>query len=161
MKKIAHVLGIISLATVISCGGTTEQKEEVQSEESQIVIEEVETVTEAPTDFMADKGIGPITSVTLDEAINQEMADAGKELYNQMCSACHKPDVKFIGPAQKGVLDRRSPEWIMNMILNPQEMVEKNETAKALLEEYNNVPMTDMGLSEEQARSIIEYFRTL
>ena len=159
MKKITHVLGIISLAAFVSCGGSTEQKEESTSEEMAPAVEEV--VTEVAVDAMADKGIGPVSSITLDEAINEEMANAGKELYNQMCSACHKPDVKFIGPAQKGVLDRRSPEWVMNMILNPQEMLEKNETAKALLEEYNNVPMTDMGLNEEQARSIIEYFRTL
>jgi len=161
MKRITQVVGIISLAAVISCGGNSEQKEETQPEESLVVIKEVEAVNETPNDFMADKGIGLVSSVSLDESVNEEMAKAGEVLYNQMCSACHKPDVKFIGPAPKGILDRRSPEWVMNMILNPQEMLEKNETAKALLEEYNNVPMTDMGLNEEQARSILEYFRTL
>ncbi len=158
MNKIKYTFGIISLAAVISCGGNTEQKEDTVTDTAPSVVEEI---VDKPTNSKEDKGIGPVTSITLDEAINQEMADAGKELYNQMCSACHKVDVKFIGPSQKGVLERRSPEWVMNMILNPQEMLEKNETAKALLAEYNNVPMTDMGLSEEQARSIIEYFRTL
>ncbi len=160
MRKITHVLGIISLAAFISCGGNTDQTEEVKTDNATPVAEEVEE-TKTAANPMTDKGIGTVTSVTLDETINQEMADAGKELYNQMCTACHKVDVNFIGPAQKGVLDRRSPEWVMNMILNPQEMLEKNETAKALLAEYNNVPMTNMGLSEEQARSILEYFRTL
>jgi mono/diheme cytochrome c family protein len=158
MIKILQVLGIISLAAFISCGGSTDQKDAVTIEG---VAPMVVVATEVSSDVMADKGIGSVTSVTLDEAINEEMVIAGQELYNQMCSACHKPSVKFIGPAPKDILKRRSPEWVMNMILNPQEMVEKNETAKALLEEYNNVPMTDMGLSEEQARSIIEYFRTL
>ncbi|MCF6353280.1 MAG: cytochrome c [Cyclobacteriaceae bacterium] len=159
MKKITHVLGIISLAAVISCGGNTKKNEETQTEDTKPIVEEAKV--EEPVNFMEDKGIGPITSVTLNETVDEEMVKAGEVLYNQMCSACHKVDVKFIGPAQKGVLERRSPEWVMNMILNPQEMLEKNETAKALLAEYNNVPMTDMGLSEEQARSIIEYFRTL
>jgi len=158
MKKSFKLLGIFGLAALVSCGGSTEQKEESAEAEATPVVEEV--VEAVAADFMLDKGIGPVTTVTFDEAVNAEMAEAGKVLYGQMCTACHKPEVKFIGPAQKGVLNRRSPEWIMNMIINPQEMLEKNEAAKALLVEYNNVPMTNMGLTEEQARSIVEYFRT-
>ncbi len=157
MKTITRVLGIISLAAIASCGGN----EEAQTEETKPVVAEAEVKTELAINFMEDKGIGPVSTVTFDETVNLEMAKEGEILYNQMCTACHKADVKFIGPAQKGVLNRRSPEWVMNMILNPQEMLEKNEAAKALLAEYNNVPMTNMGLSEEQARSILEYFRTL
>jgi len=158
MKNIILVFGIIGLTAFISCGGNTEQKEETTTKETESV---AEVVKEEPIDFMADKGIGPVLSVVLSETLDQELVKEGEVLYNQMCTACHKPEVKFIGPAQKGILDRRSPEWVMNMILNPQEMLEQNETAKALLVEYNNVPMTNMGLSEEQARSIIEYFRTI
>lgn len=160
MKKSFQLLGIFGLAVAMSCGASSEQKDDNVAVEELPVVEEVETTIET-SDTMDDKGIGPVTSVEFEEAINEEMAAKGEALYGQMCTACHKPEVKFIGPAQKGVLDRRSPEWIMNMILNPQEMLEKNETAKALLKEYNNVPMTDMGLTEDQARSIVEYFRKL
>lgn len=160
MKKSAFLASVLGLSMFVACsGGSTDQKEEATTTEAAPATEVVKE--EATDDFMADKGIGPVTSVTLGEEVDQEMANKGKELYNQMCTACHKPDVKFIGPAQKGVLDRRSPEWVMNMILNPQEMLEKNDYAKALLKEYNNVPMTNQGLTEEQARSIVEYFRTL
>jgi len=160
MKSIAQVFGIIGFAAVMSCGGGSSD----QSEKN-IVVEVVpetviEVVDEMSSDPMADKGIGPISSITINQDIDVAMAAKGKELYNQMCSACHKIDVKFIGPSQKGVLDRRSPEWVMNMILNPQEMLEKNATAIALLKEFNNVPMTNMGLTEEQARSVLEYIRT-
>lgn len=164
MKKSAFLASVLGLSMFVACsGGGTEQKEEATAPEVAPATEEVvkEEAPAASDDFMADKGIGPVTSVTLEETVNQEMAKKGEELYNQMCTACHKPDVKFIGPAQKGVLDRRSPEWVMNMILNPQEMLEKNEYAKNLLKEYNNVPMTNQGLTQEQARSIVEYFRTL
>lgn len=160
MKRIAYILGIFSLVLIYSCGGgNSEQKEESAVEENMPVIEEVVEIAEVVN--IEDKGIGPVTALTLDETIDETMAKNGEELYNQMCSACHKPTVKFIGPAPKDILKRRSPEWVMNMILNPQEMVETNATAKALLEEYNNVPMTDMGITEEQAREILEYFRTL
>ena len=50
----------------------------------------------------------------------------------------------------------------MNFMLNPDEMVEKDETAKALFEEYNKVPMViPGGITEEEARAILEYFRTI
>ena len=157
MRNIAQVVGIIGIAILISCGGNSEQQEQTVVEEQTPNIEEVVEVAVN----LEDKGIGPVVSITLEEAIDETMAKNGEELYNQMCSACHKPTVKFIGPAPKDILERRSPEWVMNMILNPQEMMEKNATAKALLEEYNNVPMTDLELTEEQVRAILEYFRTL
>jgi len=48
----------------------------------------------------------------------------------------------------------------MNMILNPDEMVQKDPIAKALLAEYLS-PMANQNLTEEQARAVLEYFRTL
>lgn len=71
------------------------------------------------------------------------------------------PDRKLIGPGMKGIYDRRSPAWVMNMILNPTEMLQKDETAIALLKEYNNVMMLNQNLSEKEARALSEYFRTL
>ena len=78
-----------------------------------------------------------------------------------MCTACHKPNEKFIGPPQAGVLERRTPEWIMNMILNPEVMIVENSLAKELLMEFNGAPMANQNLTEEQARAVLEYFRTL
>src|SRR3990172_11233125 len=112
------------------------------------------------TDPMKDKGIGPVTSLTLG-AIDNAIAEEGKTIYNSKCTACHNPTQKLIGPPQKGVLDRRTPEWVMNMILNPQEMLDKNPIAQKLLKEYNNVPMTPQGLTEDDARKVLEYIRTL
>ena len=109
---------------------------------------------------MSDKGIGPIKSVTLADEIDMEMVATGEKVFNTKCSVCHKPDKRFVGPAPKGIFERRSPEWIMNMILNPEEMVQKNAAAKALLAEYLS-PMANQNLTEEEARAVLEYFRTL
>ena len=68
---------------------------------------------------------------------------------------------KLIGPAMKGIYERRSPEWVMNMLLNPAEMLKQDPIAKALLEEYNNVMMLNQNLEESEARAIAEYMRTL
>ena len=110
---------------------------------------------------MENKGIGPITTVDLGASVDAALAEQGKGIYDKMCTACHKPTEKFIGPAPVGILDRRSPEWVMNMILNPVEMTQKDPIAKKLLMEFNGSPMADQNLTEEEARAVLEYFRTL
>lgn len=110
---------------------------------------------------LENKGIGPIDSVTISEEIDAEMASRGKVLYEQKCNACHKVGTTFIGPPPNGILERRTPEWVMNMILNPDEMVQKDSLAKALFMEFNGQMMTNQQVSVEEARSILEYFRTL
>lgn len=148
MKKI-NLLLLLS-AFLFACGGNS-GKEEAQTEEAP---------TTENTDPMKNKGIGPVTSVTLTD-IDQEMVAEGKTIFENMCTACHKADKKFIGPSPQGILDRRTPEWVMNMILNPEEMVEKDPIAKQLLVEHNGAPMADQNLTEDQARKVLEYFRTL
>lgn len=151
-KLFLSTLVVFLLAT--SCGKdkaakNSEENSEVKTEESS-----------ATTDPLSDKGIGPIKSLTLADEIDMEMVAKGEEVYNSKCSACHKIDKRFVGPAPKGILERRSPEWVMNMILNPEEMVQKNPIAKALLAEYLS-PMANQNLTEEEARAVLEYFRTL
>lgn len=151
MKLKVLVLAIVA-AVITSCGGEGKKEEKVAApvEEQKVVVEE--------TDPMKDKGVGPITSITLGE-IDQKMADEGKAVFLAKCSACHKISKRVVGPALVGVTTRRSPEWIMNMILNPEKMVVENPTAKALLAEYV-APMANQNLTEAEARMILEYFRT-
>lgn len=149
--KIKLMLLAISTMVFLSCGDNA-KKSENEAAPAEVKTEVV------PADPMQDKGIGPIKSVALGE-IDMEMAEQGKAVFTSMCSACHKMSKRFVGPALTGVTERRSPEWIMNMILNPEEMVEKNPIAKQLLAEYLS-PMANQNLTEEQARQILEYFRT-
>ena len=107
------------------------------------------------------KGVGPITKLVLSEEIDEDMAAYGLEVFNANCIACHKMDSRLVGPALAGVVERRSPEWIMNMILNPDGMVKENAAAKKLLMEYNGSPMANQNLTEVEAREVLEYFRTL
>ena len=116
---------------------------------------------ESSISSLDNKGIGPISKIVFDNEINQNLAKSGKKLFNQLCTSCHMIKEESVGPAIKGILDRRSPEWIMNMILNPTEMVQKDPIAKKLLAEYNNEYMYNQNLIEDEAREIIEYFRTL
>ena len=147
--KLVLTFTIITLLT--SCGGGSDQKTTQSSTTAPMTNDQ---------DPMTNKGIGPVKQVTLGE-INPTMAAEGEQIYKSMCSACHKPAEKFIGPAPKGIMERRSPEWIMNMILNPEEMVKSDPIAKKLLAEFNFAPMANQHLTEEQARKVLEYFRTI
>ena len=119
---------------------------------------EVKTEEPATIDPMQDLGIGPITSITLPPTIDADMAKEGHELFDLKCTACHKMSKRKIGPMMDGITERRTPEWIMNMILNPDEMVQKNALARSLLMEYS-APMANQSLTEAEARVLLEYFR--
>ena len=168
MKIVLKSVTLLFTMLLVSCGGKEEKKKEGFSVEREKAATE-KTVEASPADAtpaserveLSNKGVGPITSVVLDAEIDQAMAKKGEEVYNQMCLACHRVGKKFIGPAPNNILERRSPEWVMNMILNPEEMVKQDPLAKELLQEFNGAPMANQGLTEEQARSVLEFFRTL
>ena len=118
---------------MISCGGKEEKKKEgfsvtrQKTDTEQPVTPPEASATKASERVdLTNKGLGPVTSVTLNPEIDQAMAATGKEVYDQMCLACHRIGKKFIGPAPNGVLERRTPEWVMNMILNPEQMVKED-----------------------------------
>lgn len=122
--------------------------------------------SDVPPSEMVDlknKGVGPMADANVDISgeIDQAMADKGKEIYDQKCTACHNPYKRLVGPPQEGIMDHRTPEWVMNMIMNPEVMLQKDPIAKAMLEEFNGAIMSNQNVSEEEARSLVEYFRTL
>lgn len=143
---------------LFSCGGNEKSSTSSQGETAK---ESSEAQEKVEIDPMQNKGIGPIESIEIAEVIDEGMAEKGKEIFDSKCSSCHKPTERFIGPAPKGLLDRRTPEWAMNMILNPMEMVEKDPIAKQLLIEANGAPMANQQLTEEDARQVLEYIRTI
>jgi cytochrome c len=166
MKTGLKLMTLLFTIALISCGGKEEKKKESFSYEKKAATEQTTTlkVEKVPASEKVDligKGVGPIKSLTLGADIDQAMATHGEDVYKKMCTACHRADKKFIGPAPTGILERRTPEWVMNMILNPDEMVKQDPLAKELLMEFNGAPMANQNLSEEDARAVLEYFRTL
>ncbi|SEP70328.1 Cytochrome c [Hyunsoonleella jejuensis] len=164
MKTIPKILTLLLLTLFISCGGKEEKKKEkiqLKSTTEKKVEKKTETVPPSKRVDLNNKGVGPITSLELSSEIDQALVTKGEDIYKKMCTACHRVEKKFIGPAPKGILERRSPEWVMNMILNPEKMVKEDQLAKDLLMEFNGSPMANQNLTEEEARAVLEYFRTL
>jgi cytochrome c len=162
MKTIQRLALFLTIGMFVSCGENTDNKTESAKSSEPAAVEETEVLEPASTRITLDnKGVGKIKSIELGETIDAAMAERGSELFNTNCSACHKTDKRFIGPNPTGILERRSPEWIMNMILDPKLMVEEDQCAKDLLVEFNGAAMANQNMSEEQAREILEFFRTL
>ena len=105
------------------------------------------------------KGVGPVKEVKLGP-VDPALVEKGKRVFEQKCAACHKFEERYVGPALGGITRRRSPEWIMNMILNPQGMLEKDPTAKDLLAEYYT-PMTFQNVTEADARAVLDLARSV
>ena len=166
MKRILKglILLFIFSLILISCGDGDEKKEKEKikigtKKETKKITDK--NVNKKETIDLSNKGVGPIISIQLSETIDEARVVKGIEVYKIKCAICHKIGKIFIGPPPNGILERRSPEWIMNMILNPEEMVIKDPIAIQLLMDYNGSPMANQNLTEEEARNILEYFRTL
>ena len=159
MRKLFMPLALAGL--ILSCGEKKEEKKEGFEMNRTKKEVKAEPVSEGVPVDMNNKGVGPIKSVTFADEIDAELAAKGQKTFSTICVACHMAEQRLIGPALKGVFERRSPEWVMNMILNPDGMLKEDPIAKALLKEYNNAVMLNQNLSEDDARAVAEYLRTL
>lgn len=112
-------------------------------------------------DQAADSGgevvVGKIKEVQLNDPLDPEMVERGKAIYEMKCAACHKlTDQRVVGPGWKGITERRSPVWIMNMVVDPDAMLEKDPVAQELLKECL-VRMPNQNLTEQDARDVLEF----
>ena len=88
-----------------------------------------------------------------------ERITRGQAIYDMKCSACHKLDeMRVVGPGWKGVTQRRAPEWIMNMVLNVEVMLDKDPEAQKLLE-LCLTRMPNQNVSIGDARDVLEFMR--
>ncbi len=110
------------------------------------------------SNFEKEHGIGPIQERLTIADFNLEKAQRGQDIFESKCAACHQMDSRLVGPPIKGLTERRSAEFIMNIILNPNEMVRNHPEGQKMMQEYMMV-MPYQNVSEDEAREIYEYFR--
>jgi mono/diheme cytochrome c family protein len=111
------------------------------------------------TPFELENGIGPVKQAIQLGTIDPELAEKGKQVFEAKCVLCHKMTERYVGPALGDVTQRRTPTYIMNMILNPEEMYTRHPEARKLLAELMT-QMPNLGLTQDEARQIVEYLRT-
>ncbi len=160
MKKIVSVLALGAL--LASCGDKKEEKKEsFEMNRTKTEAKTTEADAEGVPVDMDNDGVGPFKDIAFSDEIDEELAAAGEAKYSAICVACHAAEKRLIGPALKGVYERRSPAWVMNMIIGPDKMLKEDPIAKALLKEYNNAIMLNQNLTEDETRAVAEYLRTL
>jgi cytochrome c1 len=91
--------------------------------------------------------------------IDATMVKAGTEVFDTKCTACHKLDERYVGPSLGAVTKRRTPEYVMNMILDTETMIDNDDTVKCLLQEYL-LRMPNQSVEEKDARNVLEYLRS-
>ncbi len=84
---------------------------------------------------------------------------AGKNLFNTNCAACHKLNKKAVGPALSGVTEKYDKDWLYSWIRNGSQMIKDGDAqAVAVWEEYNRAVMTNYPqFSDEQIDNILAY----
>lgn len=139
---------------LVSCGGDAKQDQASTDQQEEVQLAD-DPNAPAPDNGL---GVGPVKTVDVSK-FDAALAETGKGLFEAKCTACHRlTDEKVVGPGLKGVTERRKPEWIMNMIINPTEMTQKDPQAKELLATHLT-QMTNQNVEEKDARALLEYLR--
>jgi len=82
----------------------------------------------------------------------------GKLNFESKCLACHSVgEGRKLGPDVAGVTKRRSDVWLTRWLKAPEKMLEADANAKAMLKEFNNLPMPNQSLSDVEIQQYIKY----
>lgn len=141
--------GIAMSLVIAGCGGGTEEKKAPPGA----------TVPEATAPPAKGKMV-TMEDIHL-EGIDKGMVAKGTATYEMKCLSCHSlGENRIVGPGWKGVTNRRTTPWIMNMIMNTEAMLTEDPEAQKMLEECL-VRMPNQNLSFNEAREVLEFMRTL
>ena len=144
------LLILIPLSSFIGCGGESGSDKQPANKKN----------TSGLPDWEFENGFGPVKKKLYLLPIDKLIAAEGQKIFESKCAACHKLDERYVGPAQRNVLRRVTPEFLMNMVLNPEENIEKHPHTKQMLTQYMQ-KMTNQNINLEDARKLLEYFRLL
>lgn len=101
-----------------------------------------------------------LTAVTVaaGAASAAQSAQDGEAVFRAQCGACHSTGAdRLVGPGLAGVTERRDRGWLLDFITRPDQMIAEGDSiATSLVQEYG-IPMPNLGLSEAQAASVLDY----
>ena len=145
------------MAIFIGCNSTP-TKDDFSSKEETTETPAATTENGNPS-YDPKRGEGKFTKVEVGATLDAAMATSGEKVFSVKCSSCHKTtEEKLVGPGWKGVTKRKTPEWIMNFITNPDPMINKDPEVQSQLE-ICLVRMPNQNLTDEDARNLLEFMR--
>ncbi len=90
--------------------------------------------------------------------VDHHFANASQGAIGSKCLACHSVgEGRKLGPDVAGVTKRRSDVWLTRWLKAPEKMLEADANAKAMLKEFNNLPMPNQSLSDVEIQQYIKY----
>src|SRR5262245_51940337 len=121
---------------------------------SQGAIGLISTAAKAPAKDLEHHNIPASATPTDPDAV------AGKLAFESKCLACHSVGQgRKLGPDMVGATKRHDQAWLARWLKEPEKMLQTDPTAKALLREYNNIPMPNQGLTDAEIRQYLKYFQ--
>ena len=85
-------------------------------------------------------------------------ADQGKDLYDKLCASCHTiGGGDTAGPDLAGVAKKRSADWLVKVIVEPDKLTASKDPAQAELVKKYGYEMPNLGVGNEDALKIITY----
>ncbi len=83
----------------------------------------------------------------------------GQSTFQQKCAACHTiGGGPTLGPDLKGVTATQDRNWLLAFTLTPDKLIaQKDPRAMQLLQEFKNIPMPNLGLTEADANAVLDY----
>ena len=102
-------------------------------------------------------------SLSDDSAIAKDSVTiaAGEVSFNRNCSGCHNFRQDAIGPQLSGVTGKRSVDWLVRYIKNPQEVISSGDKdAQDLLKQYKIVMPSFGYLPDSEIHALIAFMHT-
>ena len=85
-------------------------------------------------------------------------ADPGKDLFDKQCASCHSiGGGDGGGPDLKGVVGKRTHEWLKSLIIEPDKLTAKKDPIQAELVKKYGYEMPNLSISHDDAQKIIAY----
>jgi protein SCO1 len=83
----------------------------------------------------------------------------GQALFAKTCGACHTVGKgRRVGPDLAGITTRRTRDWLVGYIMEPEKVRAKGDAAAmSLVAQYPTVRMPNLGLSEFDSSDVIAY----
>jgi len=104
-------------------------------------------------------GFGPLKEAVEVGELNTELATVGEDIFEEKCVSCHSLDDPEIGPPLRDVTFFRSPTFIMNQILDPDQNGMNHPEMIELRAEYDTTMIVEGGVTMDEARALLEYLR--
>ena len=165
MKNLKFLALTAFAFAMISCGGDKKTDTVPTADTAATEAPAADAAAPAAADagsYDPKRGMGKWDASNVDVSkFDAAMADAGKKAAEVKCFSCHKlTDEKLVGPGWKGISSKHEPFWIMNFITNPDPMIDVDPELQKQLE-LCLVRMPNQGLTDADARNIVEYMREI